>query len=247
MLPKHFIQAIEKIKNIERHERYHGAFIFGSVARGNVTEKSDLDINVVTNEDNPCESINHPFINRIKLDITFLSQGQLARRTEQESKSGRIPMIAESTVVFDKTGALTDLRKRYMKVEAPKYTAKEHQSQQFMIYHANDKVERNLTQDPDSAMLAMHVGINDLLKIYYRLNGKWWISNKRILDDLDEWDKKLAILLRKFLSPSGVREKFTVWSKIVNYVTVPMGGKKNVAELNCSCKNCKENLRMLLG
>ncbi len=247
MLPPHFKQAIENIRGLEKYSRYHGAFIFGSVARGEVTEHSDLDVCIVVNEDNFCKNINHPFINGVKLDITFLSLGQLSRRTEQESKSGRIPLVAESKVVFDKTGVLNELRDRYVQVKAPRYTAKDHQFQQFMVHHANDKVERNLDEDRDSAMLAMHVGINDLLKIHYRLNGKWWVSNKRILGDLDEWDKELFNLLREFLSLSDVQKKFTAWSKIVEHITKQMGGKKNIGELNCDCENCKEDLRLLLN
>ena len=103
-------------------------------------------------------------------------------------------------------------------------------------------MERNIDKDPHSALLSMHAGINDLLKIHYRFNEKWWISDKRILQDLSEWDKSFADILKEFLIKSEIKEKFKIWSQIVDYISSQMGEKITV----CDCNNCKLDLQNLL-
>lgn len=53
VIPERFQAAYQHIKQLEQYERYIGAFIFGSLARGEATEKSDLDVQVLVDEDNP--------------------------------------------------------------------------------------------------------------------------------------------------------------------------------------------------
>lgn len=245
-LPPHFQKAIEKIKALEQYERYQGAFLFGSAARGDVTAKSDLDVHIIVPEEN-CDSINHPLIAGVKLDITFLSHEQLAGRATEEANSGRVPMLAESVILFDKTGHLTQLKKEACKVDPPRFAKDEYKQQQFLLYHANDKVERNIDADPDSALLAMHIGINDVLKIHYRLHGRWRVSNKRMFTDLAQWDVALANLLRSFLNTQEVGKKYEIWSEIIDYVVKPMGGRLDIAENVCECASCQQDIQTLLG
>ena len=52
----------------------------------------------------------------------------------------------------------------------------------------NDKVERNLEDDPLTALLVMHVGLNEFLKYHYQIHQQWWGSSKRLLADLRRWE-----------------------------------------------------------
>lgn len=246
-LPLKFIKAIQKIKDLERHEYYTNAFIFGSAARGKVTSDSDLDAIVITENPSLCSNINHPIINGIKLDITFTSIGKLRHQTEKEKQSGRIPMLAESKILFDKNGSLKDLKRTLNTHSVPRYSTVDHQDIQFQVFHLNNKAERNLKKDPHSALLTMGIGINDLLKFSYKMNGKWWVSSKRLIGDIGEWDPKLAKLVKKFLVTNRVQAKFVVWSKIIDHVLKPIGGRKKIEEINCNCKDCTKNLELLLA
>jgi hypothetical protein len=125
--PTRFQPAITAVQLLVEHERYQGAFIFGSVARGDSTNLSDFDVKVVVNQNNPCPNINHPVIAGIKLDITFGSFAQLQTFTHNELERGeRIPMLAESIIVFDKTGQLTALREHAQQARPKPYTAADH-------------------------------------------------------------------------------------------------------------------------
>lgn len=86
-LPKNFLPAYTSITRLEHYDRYLAAYIFGSVARREATCHSDLDVNIIVDEDNICTNINHPIINGIKLDITFLSLAQL--KDQQRNREAR--------------------------------------------------------------------------------------------------------------------------------------------------------------
>lgn len=243
-----FKSAIKKIKKLQKHDRYLGAYIFGSVARGEQNKNSDLDVKVVVDADNPCKEINHPVINGIKLDLTFNSLEQIKKMEEETVKKGeRIPMIGESIIVFDKTGELTKLRKKYMRVKKKKANDNDFQQIQFLIYHADNKAKRHLKSDSYSSLLSMSIDLNDILKFHYHINGKWWLSNKRLLSDLRMWDSTLAKLLEKFVETSEVKTKYKYWSKILEHVAKPLGGRKEISEINCNCAVCKKDLIKLLS
>ncbi len=248
VIPERFQPAYYYIKQLEQYERYIGAFIFGSLARDEATEHSDLDVKVAINVDNPCNNINHPIINGVKLDITFNSLQQLKTFTDHEiEKHERVPMIAESLIVFDKTGALMQLRETAKQVQPRAITAADHQFIQFMFFHGNDKVERNLKTDPIAALFVMHVGLNDFLKFHYQIHQKWWVSSKRLLTDLRIWDEPLVYLMERFVSTCELATKYQFWSAIIDHILEPLGGRQPITENNCDCVVCREDLSVLLN
>lgn len=246
-IPARFQPAYHYIKQLEQYERYIGAFIFGSLARGETTEHSDLDVKIAVDEHNLCNNINHPIINGVKLDITFNSLQQLKMFTDNEIEKGeRIPPIAESIIVFDKTGALVEIREMARQVRPKAITAADHQFIQFMFFHGNDKVERYLKTDPTAALFVMHVGLNDFLKFHYQIQQKWWVSSKRLLVDLSIWDEPLVHLIERFISTCELAAKYQFWSAIIDHILQPLGGRQPIAENNCNCTACKKDLSVLL-
>ncbi len=245
--PLGYKKAINKIKALKENDRYLGAFIFGSVARGEITQESDLDVKVVVGEDNLCKNINHPIVGGIKLDITFQSMEQLKEFTQGEIKKGDwIPMVAESIVVFDKTGELKKLRKFAMKALPKKAGELDYQIIQFTIFHADNKVRRLLKTNQAAALISMGMGMLELTKIHYFIQGRWRVSDKRLFADLEIWDAGLLELLYKFAKVKKIEEKFIVWSKMIDYILKPLLGRQPIAENNCSCDVCKDDLAFFL-
>lgn len=239
--------ALSKIEGLQKFDRYLGAFIFGSFARGEQDRNSDLDIIVVVDKDNVCKEINHPVIDGLKLDISFRSLSQIRAESEDTVKKGeRIPMIAESVIVFDKTGELGKLKRKFKNITPKKAGKKDFQFIHFMIYHADDKAKRNLSTDKTSALLAMGINLNEILKFHYQIWGHWWISNKRLLPDLRRWDNKLASLVEQFVITPEVKTKYEIWRQILDYVAKPIGGRKEIFEMNCDCANCRKDLKLLV-
>jgi len=248
LFPKRFHAALQTIERLQAYDRYLGAFIFGSLARQEATEQSDCDVRVIVNEDNPCTNINHPIIGGVKLDLTFLSLAQLRDRTQKQiEECERIPWVAEAFIVFDKTNQLLLLQEQAKQAQPRKTKPEEFQFLQFMFFHANDKAERNLEADPLTALLVMHVGLNDLLHYHYQIRQRWWVSSKRLLADLRSWDLPLAQLLEQFVTTCEVQSKFACWSAIIDHILEPLGGRQPIAENNCECAVCQHDLAVLFG
>jgi len=245
-IPVRFVATYNAIAQLAHADRYLGAFIFGSVARGTATAQSDFDVKVLIDRDNPCANINHPMIGGVKLDLTFVSLAQLRRDTDQEiARATRLPMIAESIIVFDKTQALAELRERARRATPPQATPNDYQLLRFLVKHTNDKVERARDNDPAAALLAMHLGLAELLDIDRRLHGRWEISSKRILADLRMKDSALASLIERFVGTSALEAKFAVWRAIVAHVARPLHGWEE-AENICDCAVCRQDVAALL-
>lgn len=245
-LPEPFLSAYKKVESLQKYDRYLGAFVFGSVVRGEQDKNSDFDVIVAVDQDNNCKEINHPIIKGLKLDISFRSLKQIEEMDDAVFKNGeRIPMLAESIIVFDKTSKLTRLRNKFKKAKPRKASQEDFQQIHFMLYHSDNKAKRNLDSDKATALLALSININDILKYHYQINGHWWLSNKRLLPDLRKWDPKMAKLVEKFVSTSQVDKKYKLWSQILDLVAKPIGGRKEISEINCTCKICRKDLKLL--
>ena len=245
-IPQRFLPAYRCIQQLEQYDRYLAAYIFGSVARGEATEQSDLDVHVMVDEDNTCPNINHPIIAGVKLDLSFRSLQQWQERTQKEMEQReRVPMIAESLIVFDKTHELVRLQEQARQVKPKRVLPIEEHMLQFSFFHGNDKVQRNLDSDPVTALLVMHVGLNDMLKDHYRLHQRWWVSSKRLLADLRQWDMPLAQLLEQFVATADVHAKFGYWSAMIDRILQPLGGRQSISENNCDCVVCQRDLAMI--
>jgi hypothetical protein len=242
--PPRFRPAVRALEALAERERYRAAFVFGSLARSEAGDASDIDANVLTAAPVDCQRINHPRIGGVKLDLTFRSIGQLREQTEEEIRRGqRVPMVAESVVLFDKDGDLTALRERARGAERPPVDPSEHDTLQFLIHHADDKARR--AGDPSAALLAMSEGLTYLLEVHYRLSRRWWVSSKRRLDDLRGWDRPLAELVAAFVATAEVGPKLRLWDRIVARVVEPLGGRKPIEATSCTCPSCAADLAAL--
>ncbi len=231
-IPPRFHEAVARIHALQRQDRYLAAFIFGSVARRETTAASDLDVCVITKEDNDPISILHLRIGGVKLDLSFYSMDQMSQQNKKALKKiPRVrPMLAESIVVFDKTGQLDVLRQEALRVMPAKHDEEELPHLRFLIYHMDDKVRRNVIQDPASAQLAIHMCLAELIDFHYGLQGHWRVSSKRILADLDAWDPSGAHLLRMLVIEPDLLGKFRLWSRFIDHVLEPFGGRGDISE-----------------
>jgi hypothetical protein len=57
----------------------------------------------------------------------------------------------------------------------------------------------------------------------------------------------MATLVEKFVSTSHVDKKYEFWSQILDYVARPIGGRKEISEINCKCEVCRNDLRHLVS
>jgi hypothetical protein len=248
-LPAEFHAAYHRIHRLARYPRYLGALIFGSVAKGHVTPAGDLDVKVIVDRDNPCSNVNHPPLHPTKkVDLTCVSLAQLQAATDRELAQGeRQPLIAGARIIFDKTGQIGTLIECANSAQPKPFAEADRQLTHFLVYHANDKAARYVETEPAAALLVMHISFNDLLKLHYRLQRKWWVSDKWLLADLRSWDPALAALVEAFVVSASATDKFAQWSAVIDHIVRPLGGRQSMTDNNCTCAVCQADLSRITG
>lgn len=237
-----------KTQNSFGEQTYFGCiYIFGSIARGEFGKNSDIDVKVLVDKSS-CLHINHPYINGVKSDMTLMTYDDMVLMLDKQvAKKERIPMIAESIIIFDKTGQLQKLKKKYSAIKPTKYRDFDYQNVIYLAQHFTDCISRNLEDDKITALLSMHINLQYLLEIRYLTLGRWQVGSKRLFKDIRSFDKPLSVLLKKYLKESDLKRKFELWLLIRDHILKPFGGAKPVRELNCSCIKCSAFLKKIVS
>lgn len=239
-------KVIERLVSIRDRDEIRSLLLFGSAARGEMQEHSDIDAIFIVVDGHGTRHLQHTYIKGIKLDVSFNTFEQFVALTEEQIASGdRIPMICESKILFDKDGALLKFKKSLSDIVPGDLNPDERKFQLFMVSHLNTKMRR-FVEDGDlvQAELVMHYALSDLLKRHYRLHKKWRVSDKRLLSDLREWDLVMAELVGSFVSEHDTLKKFEIWKQMVRKVSAGID-MANTASVSCDCETCRSNMAML--
>lgn len=239
-------QAITRIQKLASEERYIGAFVFGSVARGDVGEDSDLDVVIVVDSDNNCLNISQPIVDGVKLDLSFTSIKQLRDR-ERRDHSGKIPMLAEAVILFDTTGELTKFKAEVGSKQRESYEEKDRSHVQFLINHTESKIRYGLANDIDTARLCLQKGWRHLIDVHYKIQGRWNVSDKRLTRDLQGWDTVFLEMVQGFLQENNPEKQYELWQDAAAYVLAPWGGRQETKGNSCRCEWCKHDIETLLA
>ena len=79
-IPNRFEPAVTRVVKLQSRASYEAAFVFGSVARGDATAHSDLDVQVITTTKNQNIEVLHVTLDGAPVDLSFLSRQQLKNR-----------------------------------------------------------------------------------------------------------------------------------------------------------------------
>jgi hypothetical protein len=189
-------------------------------------------------------------VNNIRIDISFNSMPKLVEKIETElQQKQRKPELCDATILFDKLARLHQLKDRIVREARPtNWDSPDVNSIQFEMYYSYTKPQKYLYTAPATANLIMHMELREVLKLHYKLHGRWWVSDKHLLADLSEWDPTFQRLLTEFLSIESVIQKYSCWTAMIEYVLEPVGGKAfHQMESDCECKHCQSDLQRLIA
>lgn len=242
-LKAQFDAAVQRLTSLQQHDRYEGCFVFGSYVTGEIHAQSDLDVVVLVADAASCPEVSHPRLNEIRLDISFNSFESIQRYIHKTLALSLPPkpwLYDTYRILFDKQGRLHELAAWVQQNAKPAaYTAADEDDIQVTCYYTLTKARKALETQPEVALLVMQTDLNDLLRYYYKLAGRWRVSNKKLLHDLQSWDPIMHELLRAFLTATTAAQKFVVWEQMIDRVLAPLGGR-NFAKYEgvCGCERC---------
>jgi predicted nucleotidyltransferase len=244
-----FDAAVHQISALQRHDRYEGAFLFGSYVTGELHVQSDLDVVVLVSGHDACSEVSHPRLQGIPVDISFNSFENIERYIHQTLSANlrRKPWLYDSQILFDKRGRLHELADWVRQNAKPSlHKAEENEELQMTCYYALTKAHKFIETEPEVALLVMQTELNDLLRRHYKLQGRWWVSNKKLLSDLQSWDPVLHDCLRSFLTVAAITEKVSAWAQIIDHILIPIGGRRFARyESVCDCERCQDDIAYL--
>ncbi len=190
--------------------------------------------------------VRQPIIDGIKLDISFVSLKQLRDR-ENNDHSGKVPMLAEGVILFDTTGELSVLKKEMEQKMRESYSEKDRSHVQFLINHTESKIRYGLMNDMDTARICLQKGLRHLIDIHYKIQGRWNVSDKRLVRDLQNWDSTFLEMVRGFLNENNPEKQYVLWKDMATYIFRPWGGRQETKGDNCKCDQCKNDIDVLLA
>lgn len=250
VLKTRYDQVVQQITTLQRYDRYEGAFVFGSYVTDELHEQSDLDVVVLVTDEVSCPEVSHPRLQGIAVDISFNSFESIERYIHKTLSAAlrRKPWLYDSQILFDKQGRLHELARWVQQHAKPAlHAADDDEDLQLFCYYALTKAQKFVKTEPEVTLLVMQTDLNDLLRRHYKLQGRWWVSNKKLLRDLQSWDPTMHEHLQSFLTTATITEKFTAWSHMIDHLLASVGGR-NFAKYEgvCSCERCKSDIEFIM-
>jgi hypothetical protein len=147
--------------------------------------------------------------------------------TEEMLKEGtRKPWISDAVILFDKHDRLQHLKEHAIRDAKPaRRDTSDRESIQYDVYYLYTKPGKFVASNPATANLIMHIGLRKVLDLHYKLNARWWVSDKQMLTDLAEWDTAFHLLLTDFLTVSDPGPKYDLWRAMIDHVLKSVGGR----------------------
>ena len=241
-IPNRYKQAIAAIKSLKDEDKYLGAYIFGSVARGDDNVDSDLDIQVITSETFSCGIPNRKKVGDIVVDISFSSIDKV--RPFEDKNKKRKPRLQEGIVLFDKTGEIRRLQKlvRFTKREMP--NEDQISMIRFLAQNTKKKVIHTRESDPTTCLLIMHTSLIDVINWFYDLNEAWHVSDKRMIQDLLMWCPEVGMLVKNLVRMSEVSDKADLFCQLTDKV-ISLSARKAICTGLCGCSICEEGIKKI--
>lgn len=248
-LTARFTAVVNAIAALQQHDRYEGAFVFGSYVTGELYEQSDLDVVVLVTDAAACPEVSHPRLQGIPVDISFFSYEQIQHSIQETLAKGfrPKPWLYASQILFDKQGRLYELAQWVQATAQPACaTQADYADIQLSCYYFLTKARKQLDNDPTAALLVMMNNLNDLLRYHYKIHGRWRVADKRILGELATWDPAMEQRLRAFLTATSVAQRLALWEQMIDHVLAPIGGR-NFAKYEdvCHCDQCQKDLQAI--
>ena len=207
----------EFIDELKKNKKIQGILIFGSYARGDQRETSDIDILVLVDKGawRDVETRDGQVFEMVYASL------EDAKSFYSSNQNDAVQQWTDGDIIFDRGGDMKKLKafvEKIRKKGKPKMNKK--QINHFR-YDREDKIraiEHLKDKDFATANLQLDRLGQETLEIYFDLNQLWTPAPKQRLGWLRENDKKTAIMFDKFFQAQDFETQLKLIKRIVKFV-----------------------------
>lgn len=206
-----------------------GILLVGSLAYGIPRPQSDIDLFVVIRP--PWRQRRTLFIDGVEVEI-FLNPAQQVRAEFRNTDSpATIAMFAQGRILFDPTGLVKHLVQEAQGIwqhprPAVPYGTYAYFSLRYTCVDLLKDAQDLLEVDKDAAGWVLFTALQSTLNAYYRIQRRWSVKPKYLLNNLEQRAPALAQLVRYILDGSAPLEtRITVLESLIDQVLEPIGGR----------------------
>lgn len=208
-----------------------GVLATGSRMRGEGDHTSDIDLHVVIQS--PRRQRRNVIVGGVEVEIFINPPFQILRYFDLGRESGRgvdQHMWSTARTIYDPRGVIAELTaeaQTQWNAGPPPVDGNDWRIRYLpadMLRDVTDVIDRDL----DQAIYLIGGLVGELIDIHYRLQGRWRVKGKRILQDLASWDSTAADLVRRTYSGSAAL-RFAATQSLLEHVLAPVGGPMPLA------------------
>lgn len=194
------------IDELKRRDDVLGILIFGSYARGEQRENSDVDVFVLVT-DGVWRDVE--VRDEQAFEIVY-SSPEKARQFYEENPNDAVQQWTEGKIVYDPHGEMEKLKELVLTIKEKGKPQMDVKKIRHLQFDAEDKVraiEALQQKDIATANLQLSRLGNGVLELYFDLHQLWTPAPKQQLKYLRENDTKVASLFDKFFQTESFNER----------------------------------------
>jgi hypothetical protein len=204
---------LEELKN---DPKVKSVILFGSHARGNARENSDVDLIVVCEETKRgVEKRNNQFI-----ELVFVTEAD-AEEYYLKNKDNAVRTWMTAQILYDNDGSANRLKQLVQNIvnEGKQKVAEDTLNHlRFDTVDLFQTVRAILDEKPIEALHLLNIKLLSLLELFFDIKGIWTPAPKQLLGEIQNADKELYKLVSTFYTAHSVEDKIKTAEEISNRI-----------------------------
>jgi len=204
------------LEELKHDPTVESVILFGSHARGDAREDSDVDLIVV------CDKTKRGIEERggQRFELVYVTEED-AKKYYRENKDNAVRTWKVAQVLFDRNGAAERLRECVAEIEK---TGK-HECSGDALNHLRFDVEDSLrairaisSQQPTEANYMLNVKLSHVLELFFDIRGMWKPAPKQLLGAVRRENGEIYDLVTDFYTEHTLEGKIAIFDSIVQKV-----------------------------
>jgi predicted nucleotidyltransferase len=228
-LPEPFATVLnEVLQDLRSDAQVKAVFLGGSLALGQSSPRSDLDLVVIKSENVEVMERYVRYVEGVQVQVIAGPPRQFDIWLETDRPSGTvIRQLANGQLLLDRGG----LGARYRSLAQDTVAAglepmsrPQIRSRRFLLTELLADVA-DCADDPPRARWLMDTGLAFVVETAFLWHQQWTPKGKRALAEIETLDPRLSTLCRDFLSATNPASEWSAFEQLVEHVLAPLGGE----------------------